>query len=408
MRFYPNKKAQLSTIREMILVLVVFIILGGFFTSCIRSAESDLKEDMCRASVFLRHEYHINALGTKIEAAPLECYTYDKEVPLEKYDGGTVNDIEKSIGDLIAKTWWMFGEGIFKANFQGEAKGSAFNFGGDTKLCHVSYRFTINDKNIKMVNYESGQPLFNSADLMTYLTTNIYFADPEYHEIYCENGKDDDSDGLTDEEDDDCTDGKTSVTNSCEQRGGVCVSLDDAVPPKYKIYKDIEWTCKGRNDLCYAPDSRSYSYLKYVQSHGDSRGTLVIGSDSELEFQMDFKAGQAYGIAMVEPLSWRYASEGGGSGFINAAGKIPPAAAAIGVGILLIAFPPAGLVAVVVGAGVAAGPVAIANSATTEGGVINTWADSMSSRMDNYHIIVAPYDTLEEYCSITDKSDERR
>jgi hypothetical protein len=64
------------------------------------------------------------------------------------------------------------------------------------------------------------------------------------------------------------------------------------------------------------PTSRTYTYTRYIQRYGDSRGTLVVGSDHP-DIQMVFRAGESYGIAMVEPLNWRYAKDGGGSKFSN-------------------------------------------------------------------------------------------
>jgi hypothetical protein len=274
MRYYQNKKGQLITIREMILILTVFIILAAFITSCIMKAEQGSQEEICRASVFLRHEHHLKVLGAKIEATPLECYTYDRTVPLEKYDKerDKVMAIKKSIGELVSKTWWMFGEGLFKGNFQGEAQGSFFNFGGDTKLCHVAYRFTINDDGIKRVqreggsedeteNYNTGDAIFNSGDLRTFLSTEVYLAEPEYHEIYCNNKKDDDSDDLIDEDDvEDCQMGangkiKSVIDSNCEQKGGVCVKTGEPIPAEHNSYFNVAWGCGDAN--CFVPNSRT-------------------------------------------------------------------------------------------------------------------------------------------------------
>lgn len=276
----------LKKIVSIILVLASLFVLTAFTRFTQVATDEKSQEELCRASVFARESLQVEVpvVGSQ-KIVPLQCSTFPRVLPLNFYERSR-EGIMGSFGQLAAKCWWMFGEGLYEGTLKTRWNG---------KPCHVCYSVTIDDSGIAD---RSGDDLFSGVGLQNYFFENIYIVDPEWHETFCGDNIDNDEDGDIDMADEDCND-PTRFDSDCTYQGGLCVPEGSSCPDKYRKFNDIEWTCReedGVKQECCVHEDNSYTYFEYVQMHGDESGILfVMEPDKTI-----FNSGGHYAVALMD------------------------------------------------------------------------------------------------------------
>src|SRR3989338_6571503 len=122
MHLYRNKRGiEESTLAEILLLLLAFIILLGIIKYIGSKAEESSSEKLCRAFNAIRYGTQIDKGPVTFNFAPRVCKTIDKEnVPGKDYKGhvgGLKEGAKSELRDAIAKCWWMWLEGKQPKNF---------------------------------------------------------------------------------------------------------------------------------------------------------------------------------------------------------------------------------------------------------------------------------------------------
>jgi len=102
-------------------------------------------------------------INAEIKSVPALCKTIDKKI------SGTKKEVMTQIADLMARCWWMFGEGRYEEILHGsKAVGipDLFDFGRTETKCHICYTLMIDEiKDNKQITHQ---------ELIEYLYTNPY------------------------------------------------------------------------------------------------------------------------------------------------------------------------------------------------------------------------------------------
>ena len=154
-----NKRGiELSTLIEIILVVVATGLIIGVFTSISSKADEKTSENLCRGFNALRFGTQVETAGVKFNVAPRACKIIDKQdLPgkdYQDYSGGKKEGAKAEVRDLMARCWWMWLEG----NQQNMFEKSFYNLQNG---CFVCYTFSLK-KDAGQFSYEEFAATLNS------------------------------------------------------------------------------------------------------------------------------------------------------------------------------------------------------------------------------------------------------
>ena len=278
-----NKKSQMKFLVGLLIVVLGALVVFGVIKIFFSKADTAAAEGICRGSVALREKASIEkgAGIVDIQLVPLMCKIIDKKVPEAKYQE-TKGGVIQNIGELAARCWWMFGEGLVsdiwgRGLFESDKKANCFT-------CYtVSIRFTREENKDILVE-----------DLVSWLANTPYTIDVKDKELDCENEIDDDSDGEIDDEDEDCKNLKQKPL--CERKGGECKNMCGDDEEAYN-----KWSGCGRNQHCCVKKGSFVSYLDYIQSYG-GEGKFIREEGAVIE------KGETYSILYVSDIPSNFGS----------------------------------------------------------------------------------------------------
>jgi hypothetical protein len=244
---FNNKKAlTLTTIIEIALITLAFILIIGLVKNFFGQAEDATADSICRGSVAAREAVSKQILYQKVTLAPLLCKT--EQIEINKEGFFTKKNILKEIAKLTSRSWWVFGEGLVNNIFTDNH--------WDNSQCFIKYSFKINEgEDFKSIDSISRE------DFLQYMSTEPYKVSAEE------------------------TKGKKY---SCESKGGECVS--GSCSSGTKEYLDAGWVC-DQSEVCCVDENLFYTYLDYIQQFGGD-GNLLVLNDK-------FEPGEIYGIAII-------------------------------------------------------------------------------------------------------------
>jgi hypothetical protein len=265
--FREDRKATLQTLVGIFIVLLGFMLLIAVVYQFFSRAEEATAEVICRGSVAARQKTFKETMwgaGPNLQLSPLLCKTIDKDAPEDKYDK-TKEGIKQNFGDLIARCWWQFGEGLVQGmNVFGEKGWVA-----PKDKCFVCYTVHVSkSKGFGTGNYIS------KADLERWLSITPYRVGIK-------------EDSLTDE-------GTEELKEpQCERNGGKCKQFctgDEII--------HNEWKCPAYNACCVGKEL-FVTYLDYIQSYGGI-GRIMI------EDNLKIKPLETYAITIAfdTPRNW--------------------------------------------------------------------------------------------------------
>jgi len=264
MYLHLAKKSAMQTLVNIAIILIGFIIIISVIYQFFSKADEAAAEAICRASVAAREKTFKETLGgagPNLKLSPILCKTIDKELPIKKE--GTRDDIKKDFGELIAKCWWQFGQGLVDGK---KIFGEKFPLGKDK--CFICYTATV-----RSTKYFSKAELITKSDLESWLSQHFYEAIETRHSYTQQDS--------------------SRRKTECEQKGGEC--LQKCTPTK-KVFS--EWNCPPRK-VCCVDRENLMSYLDYVQSSGgEGRIAIVDG--------LTIKPGETYAVSIAfdTPKNW--------------------------------------------------------------------------------------------------------
>ena len=247
---FHNKKAQeggspLETLIGIVLISVSFALIVLFIKSCVSEAEGATADAICRTSVAARERANADLVVINIKLYPLLCKTQD--IVIEPKTNNPKEEINKKIADMMATTWYTFGEGLAKNLFD-----ERIWIGGNK--CFYYYTFKIKESK----DFKKGDKM-PQAELEDWISFNPY----KVKVIENENAK-----------------------TICEKNGGECI-LGVCGGDK----KPYPWNCGAGGKTCCVKEF--VSYRDYIQNNVGP-GKIVISNE-------DFEVGEVYAISILDP-----------------------------------------------------------------------------------------------------------
>ena len=305
MQFLPkNKKGGMWTFAADLAVIVLgVIVIIGVINMIFEKADDTGKEVICAGSVAFSNSVKQDLIKIKEVRPPIFCEPIEKEIPSKGYSQD-LEGIKKEIGDLIARCWWMYGEGKIKNVFEEKA------WWNDDR-CMTCYYFTI--KRVK--DFE----VFDSDNLMLSLATQPYvvrgYEDkcalgggkcvPQSDEtLKIECGEENEyevqslpKEYITDvcekqfgDEDPARTKCCFNPESQCLNHGGTCESQCNT--NEGKVYYP-GWKCKDSDKQCCVHEDQMTTILDYVQG---ANWMGAIGFPLDFEFK---EQRQQYAITFI-------------------------------------------------------------------------------------------------------------
>lgn len=285
-----NKKGiELTTIIEILLVVVATGLIIGTFVAASNRAEEKTSENLCRGFNALR-------FGTKVEEGPVSfnivpraCKVINKKeaVPSKDYKyyiDGPVEGAKAEIRNMMARCWWMWLEGNQQNIFD---KGWYQKNG-----CFICYTFSLEDTSFDYqqfaVSLEAPYYAMDSSDrcapggqggkCMPSCSKTLYEFSKEVASTRC--GPNQKCCVAADAKDE------------CVNKGGKC-SISPSEP-----YTELfnQWQCASGK--CYVQKDKMASYLDYIQGTkgvGGGAGKVLFAGDGK------FEPGSKYAITFVSP-----------------------------------------------------------------------------------------------------------
>ncbi len=296
--------------KEELVILIILIISFAFLTVFLiylsNQSDSASKELACRISVLERAALKDPIGGTSL--GNLFCKTIEEDIG--KKAQAQKRAVMYDLAEHTVRCWNMFGEGALstlkdRGDFFKSITTRALRFTKlyeDDAFCFVCYEIDI--YNIK--NEDGTSAMISKGDFEGYLSSKVYTAESGGVELNCNDGKDNDGDGLVDCEDTDscekargnsCVVKSRYIENTCEAQGGTCAS---ACEPYSEVeLVEPEWSCKDKHKQCCISKNKAYTYTSYLYEHGGHGGGLAT---LDYDDGILFEPGENYAIAYVEPI----------------------------------------------------------------------------------------------------------
>ncbi|MEK6984473.1 MAG: hypothetical protein AABX33_07910 [Nanoarchaeota archaeon] len=300
---------ELSTLAEIILILIAAGLILYVFTYAASRAEEKTSEKLCRGLNAIR-------LGTKVSKGPLTfsylpapraCKTIDKkDLPGKDYKdhpSGLKEGAKAELRDMIAKCWYMWLEGKHPNIFDTSTT-------SPQNKCFICYAFSLQD-----------EVSITIPEFIASLDAPYEAADSSHR---CAAGGQGghcmascsqslnliEVDSVVDRDPAKCPDNQPickrcpeplkcciskNINDGCVNKGGICLSV-----PKdgYKLYN--KWNCGTGN--CYVKDENFISYLDYVQgTKGATGGAGFIVYDDKLKNANGLTNKKKYGVTLISP-----------------------------------------------------------------------------------------------------------
>ena len=104
-----NRKANASSfLVGAIITIVSFIVLAPIVANWVTGDECEKMETACEWSVGIRATTTLKIDKQDTHTTPLLCRTCDREIKDDK------KEVMKKVADMMARCWWMFGEGRYE------------------------------------------------------------------------------------------------------------------------------------------------------------------------------------------------------------------------------------------------------------------------------------------------------
>jgi hypothetical protein len=127
----------------IILVLVAFVLIAGSVSRFIAKAQPKEAEILCQNSINMRAMSTVNIGSADVRLVPPMCKTIDVEVT------GNREEIKDQLAYLMARCWWMFGEGRYEELLDSETFSRALGIPKGGNDCFLCYTAVIDQKNIE-------------------------------------------------------------------------------------------------------------------------------------------------------------------------------------------------------------------------------------------------------------------
>ena len=287
-----NKKGiELSTLAEILLVVVATGFIIGVFTATSSQAEEKTSENLCMGFNALRFGTQVEAGPVSFNVAPRACKTLEKgDLPGKDYKNhvsGVKEGAKAEIRDMMARCWWMWLEGnqknIFDSRWYNLQNGCfvcyTFSLGKGTET--FSYNEFVNsleapyyaiDKSDRCAPGGQGGKCMPSCD-----KSSTYFS----KEVASNRCKQNDKCCISDDNRDEC-----------KNKGGQCQNGPSGEFTEY----NPKWACK--EGACYIKKENMASYLDYIQGTkgiSGGAGKVLFGDNAGVG------PGQKYAVTFVSP-----------------------------------------------------------------------------------------------------------
>ncbi len=333
-----------------ILIVTLFIILQ-LYKMVAAEADSTVAEEFCRQT----NAWNVGLLGDKARAIGFNlegCKKIDLKQPIPS------KTAPRDIGDLTARCWWMWLEGLTTPEGKSENVLKTTLTTSD-KDCFVCYTFFL----------EKGNSM-SPGKLSEALSKEIYRVEDGSDKCapkgggYCQESceKLENPHTLT------SITGKTvnsdkckqpqkccvpEVANECVSKGGKCEPRPAGEnfygDEKNRFARNNRWLCNKREESCFVPQSQFLSYVDYIQEGGKGPGMLALSKDVT---NNGLTSGKLYAVVFNEDTTAEGAGAVVGAGVAGTAGVLAGAAlgAKAGGAVGTVALPGVGtFVGVVVG-----------------------------------------------------------
>ncbi|MBI2541392.1 hypothetical protein HYV80_01660 [Candidatus Woesearchaeota archaeon] len=314
-----NKKgAQLSTLVEIILLLIAAGLILGIFEYAASRANEQTSEKLCRGFNALRAGTKIDVGPVKTNIAPRGCKTLDKkDLPgktYRDYPGGINEGAKAELRNMIARCWWMWLEGKQPNIFDT----STLNL---QNKCFVCYAFSLkNGADIKIPEFIASLDYpYEAAD-----SSNRCAAGGEggfCRGEGCDKSREIEVDsGICRSQNPQLPQIKCCISKNirdeCVNKGGIC---SRSPLEGHRLYE--KWGCS--QGLCYVKEENYMTYLDYVQGTKGSRGGagFIVYEDKLKDAGLTTK--KKYAVTLVSPGNtpgWDTAAWGAGTVIVGGGG----------------------------------------------------------------------------------------
>lgn len=285
-----KKGAELSTLVEIILLLIAAGLILGIFQYAASRANEQTSEKLCRGFNALRAGTKIDVGPVKTNIVPQGCKTIDKkDLPgktYQDYPGGIKEGAKAELRNAIARCWWMWLEGKQPNIFDT----STLN---PQNKCFVCYAFSLkNGADIGIPEFIASLDYpYEAAD-----SSNRCAAGGEggYCKPDCEKSRETEvSSNLCQSSLLKCCISK-NIRDECINKGGTC-SLSPL--EGHRLYE--KWGCS--QGLCYVKEENYMTYLDYVQGTKGSKGGagFIVYEDKLKDAGLTTK--KKYAVTLVSP-----------------------------------------------------------------------------------------------------------
>ncbi|MBT4805168.1 hypothetical protein HON71_03275 [Candidatus Woesearchaeota archaeon] len=139
-----KKGITAGTLVVIISVIAAFIIIASVIFGFMSKTEVKEAELLCKTSIDLRATTAVQAGGTNVALAPVLCKTQDKEII------GNREEIKSQLAYMMARCWWMFGEGRHEENLENPGVfQQMLGLTSNDNKCFLCYTATIDQNKIE-------------------------------------------------------------------------------------------------------------------------------------------------------------------------------------------------------------------------------------------------------------------
>jgi len=156
LKLNSKKGVTAGTLVVIISVIAAFIIIASVIFGFMSKTEVKEAELLCKTSIDLRATSAVQAGSASVPLAPVLCKTQDKDII------GNREEIKSQLAYMMARCWWMFGEGRHEENLESlNVFQQTLGIASSENTCFLCYTATIDQNEIdggaigmeEMLNY---------------------------------------------------------------------------------------------------------------------------------------------------------------------------------------------------------------------------------------------------------------
>jgi hypothetical protein len=290
-----KKGVIMQALIGLAILIVTFFVILQIYKAIGAGTEGVAAEEFCYFTNAIKAKL-IPDLASEGGFDPQGCQKIDIKTALP------AKSATKDIGDLTAKCWRMWLEGITEDGKSKDVLVASSNFGKD---CFICYTFFL-ERGTTITSGKLSESLANEVYRVADGSDKCAPKGGGYCQESCETLENPSVSGVPAEEvhSEKCNAPEKCCVaavkgNDCVNKGGLCEvnSANFFGKGDTNFARNSLWTCAKRGESCFVPQKQFLSYVDYIQEGGKGPGMLALSKDVAQE---GLKSGNMYAVVFNE------------------------------------------------------------------------------------------------------------